>query len=942
MPTRWLSVSHRNRSQHHENPESNRKQQGFDFAFSDISSARTNTPDRTFPPPRSVQPRPTTSGGSTGKRKLPVGIPSNRPQTSHNRKALPLQTTNVVSNSDYGLIGVAFGSPGHPPSSFAVPTAEYIDREDESSRHCTHFTETSFQMQSIKWKKLGTLFKTRQVAISRDDVPSGPTVGLPTGLIAMDKSPTSQSDPFAEHRLQPLNQVGSSQREPPRPLEDNKPVIKHGRRSEDNLVSRPSTATGASAWDEPYARPPIPKLELDIPMQPLDRFSIMFQNLPAARRSSSLLARRSKTLESLRSFDDSRPNTSYGEDAVSKADPEILTPLMPPKPLNTPTPTRSPAASKYSLFPTASPAPAKGHGGPPVSNRGNYQLKRTASSPACLSPMQNHFSFAKPGALNPKRTESSVQIVSSPEDNTASTDRDAPWSAAHSFQSSVSSATTTDEIFFFDIKSFRDSKGVEDGQFVMTRPDSAAVELARTMSKKVGASSRLRQVEISPQSDNKAEQSASSTPNIDHLAVTTSSYKHASAAPTTTTDPSTTKHTSVNTAYFDEAIAAVERLTSPTSWTEEKVPPLTFPMPPITIATHTDKQPSQPVSSHNPSDLRILPNNKSREDANTRLIPSPSPSPAAEVKEGASPRSDTTTPTGHHPQQPVAVLPHVSAIKLIDRPIGDSPTIPQSPFSPPIRRVVPAAIVSLFPSTGTGTGTGASASATAEDDKPPPVPKKDSKFVPLSKYAARSTVSRIEKQTGVVIPTRPARSNTDNTNLIRPPARSPSMRVAMSKERSATMPSSSSLQGLEKTVPPPSTNKGPAQKGHSVHTSVTEVSVARTVSMSRKQTATARVVVPRRVEGANETTDGLSGNGGSGSEKYQRHRHRRSTSKSQSRDKVTKREQPSDREMVITQKMAKEARKWEVLEKRAYSPVIVQARSGHKPGLSVGLVVESV
>lgn len=127
---------------------------------------------------------------------------------------------------------------------------------------------------------------------------------------------------------------------------------------------------------------------------------------------------------------------------------------------------------------------------------------------------------------------------------------------------------------------------------------------------------------------------------------------------------------------------------------------------------------------------------------------------------------------------------------------------------------------------------------------------------------------------------------------------------------------------------------------------MTEVSVARTVSMSRKQTATARVVVPRvRQEGAaGESVDsGTTSVGGSGgAEKYQRHRHRRSTSKSQSRDKVTKREQPSDREMVITQKMAKEARKWEVLEKRAYSPVIVQARSGHKPGLSVGLVVESV
>ncbi|KAK4936937.1 hypothetical protein LTR10_022315 [Elasticomyces elasticus] len=906
MPTRWLSVGHRNPSQNNNsNPHSRAKQKGFDFAFSDSTTSTPNSTCRTFYSARSVGPRPTTSGCPSGKRKPPIDAPLKRPQTSDNHKASPLKNKHVALNADHSLIGVAFGSPSHPPASFGIPPAEHIDQEEDPSlRYCAPFTERPFQMNSKKWqKKLGTLFKARQIAIKREDVPSGPTVGLPTGLVVMDKSPASPNHAFAEHRLQPLSQVEPPQREPPPPPKDSKSVDKPGRRPQQDLVSRPSTATDASTWSELYPRKPVPKLELEIPTQPLERFSVMFRNLPAARRSSSLLARRSKTLDSLRSFDDSRPNTSYGEDTVAKTTPDPLTPLMPPKLMSVATPTRSPAASKYSLFP--SPAPIKPTGRTHVSDKQNHQLKRTASSPAALSPMQNYFSFARPEPLNPKRMESSEQIFNSPEEHTASTDRRSPWSAAHSLQSSVSSATTADDIFFFDIKSFRDSKGVEDGQFVMTRPDSAAVELVRTKSKKGAVSSRLREVET-PQSDN-GEQAANTTTAV-HTPDDTSTTRHISVAPTTTTS-STTKHTSVNTAYFDEAIAAVERLTSPTTVSEEPIPPFPFAIPTVAIAAHTSEQSSQPASSQH---LQPRSRRRSREDI-TRLIPSP----VVEVKEDLSPRSDTTITTPH--PQPL-VLPHVSAIKLVDRPIGDSPTLPHGPLT--LRRPVPTV------------------TANDTEDKPPPVPKKDAKFIPLSKYAARNTVTKIE-QTGI-IPTRPTRSDTDNT--LRPPIRSPSMRVAMSKERSATLPSSTSLQGLEKTVPPPSHSPSQAGPGHSVSNSVAEVAVARTVSVIRKQTATARVVVPRKGEGVDGSGSVDEDNRfivGSG---LGRHRHKRSTSKSQSKDKikvkVTKREQP-DRNSTY-QKMAKEARKWEILEKKAYSPIVVQARSGHKPGLSVGLVVESI
>lgn len=739
-------------------------------------------------------------------------------------------------------------------------------------------------MQSKKWKKFGVLFKSRQAAVRRDAVPPGPTIGLPTGLRVLDQGATVQT-----------NRVEGNKPEP----------AEHSQKHEDDWLSRPSTATDASIWSEPSSKPPVPKLELDIPNPALDRYSAMFRNLPAATRSSSLLARRSKTLESLRSIEDSRPTTKDGPDDLPKTATEPLTPPMPPRRLTTPTTTRSPAVSKYSLFPSASPAPVKITGRMSVSDTDVYRLKRTASSPARLSPMHDQFSVAKPQPLNPKRNVSNEQMANSPEDNTASTDREAPWSAAHSFQSSASSATTQDEIFF-DIKSLRDSRGVEDGHFIMTRPDSTAVELARTRSKRAAAMTRLRQVEVSQQDD--SHETTVLTP----------------PPPSTTVvggvSTATTKHSSVNTAYFDEAIAAVEKLTSPSTTADplpEKTPPLSLFLPTVTISAHEAKtqQSSTPAQFTRPSDhhpARLA--NKWREEI-SRLIPSP----VAEVREESSPRSESAVkispslPAPQPRQFQKVVSPQMVAIRQIDRPIDDSPTIPQGP--PKARRAPkpPSPLVS--------------------EDKPPPVPKKDARFIPLSKYAAKGTVAKIE-QAGIV-PTRSVRANTET--LV---ARSSSLRP--SKERSATLPSyKSSLQGLEKTVPP---RPNPT----SLNSGTTEVAVARSVSLSRKRSARVLVPAPKLVSRRAEAD-------------AKAHRHHRSGSKSLSKDKIkirltkrdhsadksrsrdTEKEKEREKQLVIQAAVDAAARRnWELLEKKSYSPVVVQAERGHKPGLSVGVVVESI
>ena len=948
MPKRWLSVRKLNPVHPDSDPQPAAKPQEFDFAFGDQPSI----PQVSLPRlgPRLVQIRPTTSGSATGKRKVHTDFPSIRPRTTETQKPAPLSNLNAISKSEDSFIGLAFGSPGHPPAQFTALPHKFDENDlSPSSRRHYRAQEKASQMQSKRWRKIGTLFKSRN-AFKKEDPPSGPTIGLPTGLVVLDKEPAIELGNVEQGKLwmaQPKQPDQPALNPPPPPLPEKDGLGLQGMNFPmpvlgDDAISRPSTADATAGSSSVVTalrtRPQVPKLELAIP-----------RNLDAAKRSSSLLARRSKTLESLKSFDDSRPTTKYtssDSDGNSKPGSATITTLIPLRRLTTPTMTRSPMANKYSLFPTTSPAPIRFVGRVPTPDPGTLstlQLKRSMTSPARLSPMQDRFSISPtPEPLHPKRMDMNDSAVYSPEDNTASTSKSAPWST-HSIQSSVSSATTTDEIFF-DIKSFRDSKGVEDGQFVMTRPDSVQVELARTRSKRAPPGSRLRQVEAS---------------TTDEPPVRSSSLaQNRPGASTSYPSTYTTKHSSVNTAYFDEAIAAVERLTTPTGGVPhlDKIPSIQT----VTIAHHEDKSllPLAKAQPSKPSDHYLRLGGKSHEQV-SRLIPSP----VVEMKEDESPRPDApfvkalTPRTIEQIQVAKVVSPRMAVLKRIDRPIDDSPTIPQGP---PIQRTA----TPLSPLNAT----------------PPPVPMKDAKFIPMSKFAPKGTVTAIEQRAGVT-PTRIVRANTEDLSQRSSPARG-------TKDRSSTMPSfpeppshlspqSLSLRGLEKVVPPPRPNPVGLNP-----TSSTEVAVARTISLSRKQSARVHVPGPRlaarraQSQGRNQSsspakrqppahnrnTSTASQKSNKSGRSFLGHRHKRTTSSAKSisnaskefsKAKVTKTtaEGKSSGGVGFGQsmwskesekQMIKEARKWEILEKKSYSPIVVQPERGHRPGLSVtGLLVES-
>jgi hypothetical protein len=175
-----------------------------------------------------------------------------------------------------------------------------------------------------------------------------------------------------------------------------------------------------------------------------------------------------------------------------------------------------------------------------------------------------------------------------------------------------------------------------------------------------------------------------------------------------------------------------------------------------------------------------------------------------------------------------------------DRPIEESPTIPQSP----------------------GPGKHNPNRATLKE-KPPPVPEKDAKFIPISKFAAKSTIAKVE-QVGVR-PTRAVRSVTDSalsSPLMSPPGIVTGLRKAHQTAdrpsrpvRTQTLPSPKSPM-FEQFSYKPSPKVVEAQQAKSspqLKEALTvvqakpaaEVSVARTVSLARKQSKRVNVATPK-------------------------------------------------------------------------------------------------
>lgn len=713
MPRRWLST--RGRKEEQKKSDLVRiPPNEFDFAFTE-PQALVECPPETWDVEKS---RPTTAGGhfNRPKQKPDLTLLIERPRSADSSYL----KTPLSARFDTSRIGLALGSPRHPPQEF-TPMASTVSPQLRQLACCDGDDGLQPTMKARKWK-LSPFFK-QKVDMDKDipcqlrtHHPDMNKLGLPI-----------QRTPWRNPKSPPVTQTQFTDDNPPPPPEKDKPC---------------ATTTGRNQKLRCTAILPkdaVPVVEVVIPVTPLDRYSVMFKDIEGLKRSE-LLVRRSRELENL-TVRDNKEN-QQNDLCIPQLRRRVTSPTArvqqePQRGVSNPS-----SSQKYSLFPTTpTTSRSQSSGISPRSCR-----MRSATTPVSSSTIiseknvreQNPNYCLKGSSSGPK----DISVDSAP-----------PVILSTGADSRASSSSD----IFFDVKSLRDSSGQIGQQFVMTRPPSVAIQLVRSQS-----DARKRQkLDINGGSDARSPQMPD------------------------TSDRSTT-------AQIDETIEIVESLTS--------------------VSTVISKQENPPSSHGSRTSPQRLDTSGSKMKKSSRKgsvdfrlqrlyiggVPSPVPEDVEEAIE-------ETTISRH--QDPV-----------LRRDEHTSIAAPPQASSPQ-------------PCTAS------------------PLPMKDVHNIPLSKYAPSHTTTDLIRQTGLR-PVRSARANTE-TAVSSDPLHKASR--PMGPPRSATLPLPSDTprsKYVENTpaIIKPSSSDTNGQESLAVAVYVkpaAEVSVARTVSLSRRHSAKVKVKRPQ-------------------------------------------------------------------------------------------------
>jgi hypothetical protein len=238
----------------------------------------------------------------------------------------------------------------------------------------------------------------------------------------------------------------------------------------------------------------LPKLEVNIPDVHMDRYSVMFSNLLERRQSANLLSRRSKVLEKLKTASDENVvseeplpqqhqphNPGLPLDMATSEDHEQLKPPPSSRRATSPTPGKSPV---FSLFPQPPTTPKRAAA--MTLQPKPSPVQRSFTVPPRLSPMEETFGTKKPQVLKPnhaKRRKSSISLV----ETSASTTQGLEWSTDGSYLSPTSSVSSVSDEILFDIKKLSMVTENQEPQYEVTKPDGETVELYRALSQKIRA-----------------------------------------------------------------------------------------------------------------------------------------------------------------------------------------------------------------------------------------------------------------------------------------------------------------------------------------------------------------------------------------------------------------------------------------------------------------------
>lgn len=225
-------------------------------------------------------PRPGTTDGHTNRNRPPGGNATfDFRLTVPPDEVLPSSARSDRSPVGPHIIGVALGSPSMLNSQESLPPPRFNTSIFSQSRK--QLTPPS--RKASKWKKIGALFKAKNALAPESDnaLPEQKHSTAREKPPASDRKPTQRNEPTEEW-----------------------PRVEIGPKTTSNKTSSPQRSRKFSMSGRKPSKDTNYKenlhLDINIPDVQMDRYSVMFSNVMDRNQRPSLLARRAKTLDSLR------------------------------------------------------------------------------------------------------------------------------------------------------------------------------------------------------------------------------------------------------------------------------------------------------------------------------------------------------------------------------------------------------------------------------------------------------------------------------------------------------------------------------------------------------------------------------------------------------------------------------------------------------------------
>lgn len=225
-------------------------------------------------------PRPGTSDGHTNRSRPPGGNATfDFRLTAPPEEVFPSSARSDRSPVGPHMIGVALGSPSMLNSQEPLPPPRF----NTSIFSLTRKEQSPPSRKASKWKKIGGIFKAKNALASQsDNTPS-----------EQQKHSTAQEKPSASRK--PPQGKKHTEEWPRAEIDPRTPSSK----ASSQQRSRKYSSSGRKSSQDTNNKKDL-HLDVSIPDVQMDRYSVMFGNVMDRNQRPSLLARRAKTLDSLR------------------------------------------------------------------------------------------------------------------------------------------------------------------------------------------------------------------------------------------------------------------------------------------------------------------------------------------------------------------------------------------------------------------------------------------------------------------------------------------------------------------------------------------------------------------------------------------------------------------------------------------------------------------